>query len=112
MKETYNIIKESLDQCLEQIQAYKKEKGVVLEIEKKVSRCNKNGPPEIHVPQESKTKGSGSRLISMREKTRERPRKCNGCGKKGVNHDRRNCPALTRERYSIVKTIISYYERI
>ncbi|XXG58885.1 hypothetical protein AAC387_Pa04g1076 [Persea americana] len=58
LKETYNIVKESLDQCLEQIQAYEKEKCVVLEIENNASKCNKKGPPQIRIIRESKTKGS------------------------------------------------------
>ncbi|XP_074296930.1 protein FAR1-RELATED SEQUENCE 5-like [Silene latifolia] len=54
-------------------------------------------PKEVVVlpPIQSKTKGSGKRMMSQKEKaTKEQkkaPRKCNACGELGF-HDSRNCP--------------------
>ncbi|XP_074299663.1 protein FAR1-RELATED SEQUENCE 5-like [Silene latifolia] len=54
-------------------------------------------PTEVTVlnPIQSKTKGSGKRLVSQKEKVvqehKKEPRKCNACGELGF-HDSRNCP--------------------
>ncbi|XP_074293456.1 protein FAR-RED IMPAIRED RESPONSE 1-like [Silene latifolia] len=54
-------------------------------------------PTEVMVlnPIQSKTKGSGKRLVSQKDKVVEEhkkaPRKCNACGELGF-HDSRNCP--------------------
>ncbi|XP_074297489.1 protein FAR-RED IMPAIRED RESPONSE 1-like [Silene latifolia] len=54
-------------------------------------------PTEVTVlnPIQSKTKGSGKRLVSQKDKAvqehKKAPRKCNACGELGF-HDSRNCP--------------------
>eukprot|EP00268_Persea_americana_P062203 TRINITY_DN7958_c0_g1_i1.p1 TRINITY_DN7958_c0_g1~~TRINITY_DN7958_c0_g1_i1.p1 ORF type:complete len:353 (+),score=62.33 TRINITY_DN7958_c0_g1_i1:113-1171(+) len=42
------------------------------------------------------TKGLGKRLRSSEKKAQSKPRLCNGCHKRGVSHDKRNCPALLK----------------
>ncbi|XP_020244763.1 uncharacterized protein LOC109822907 [Asparagus officinalis] len=48
----------------------------------------------VHEPSQARTKGrpKGKRLKPSREIRRCRPRKCKLCGKRGQNHDSRNCP--------------------
>lgn len=49
----------------------------------------------IHPPSKAKTKGSGKRYKGGKEKNVEREkRRCHGCNKEGVDHDKRNCPDL------------------
>ncbi|XP_073048393.1 protein FAR1-RELATED SEQUENCE 5-like [Primulina eburnea] len=45
-------------------------------------------------PQNIRTKGCGKRLKSSKEKSTSQGRKCRGCGRRGVQHDKRNCPNL------------------
>ncbi|XP_073150671.1 uncharacterized protein [Henckelia pumila] len=53
-----------------------------------------DGAPDILDPLEVRTKGSGKILKSAKEKAISRVRRCNGCGLRGVSHDKRNCPNL------------------
>ncbi|XP_020264209.1 uncharacterized protein LOC109840107 [Asparagus officinalis] len=48
----------------------------------------------VHEPSQARTKGrpKGKRLKPSREIRKCRPRKCKLCGKRGQNHDSRNCP--------------------
>lgn len=96
-KAAYQIVKETVKQGFERLDAYQLESDVVQELDDKMSALKKKGVT-IRIPQQSKTKGPGSRLISTKDKARDNDRKCNGCGKRGVSHDKRNCPAL-KERY-------------
>ncbi|XP_073128254.1 protein FAR1-RELATED SEQUENCE 5-like [Henckelia pumila] len=41
-----------------------------------------------------RTKGCGKRLKSSKEKATSKGRQCHGCGRRGVSHDKRNCPNL------------------
>ncbi|XP_073121051.1 protein FAR1-RELATED SEQUENCE 5-like [Henckelia pumila] len=45
-------------------------------------------------PSEVRTKGCGKRLKSSKEKSTSKTRLCHGCGRRGVSHDKRNCPNL------------------
>ncbi|XP_073015406.1 protein FAR1-RELATED SEQUENCE 5-like [Primulina eburnea] len=45
-------------------------------------------------PSEIRTKGRGKRLKSSKEKSISRGRQWRGCGRRGVSHDKRNCPNL------------------
>ncbi|XP_073133316.1 protein FAR1-RELATED SEQUENCE 5-like [Henckelia pumila] len=53
-----------------------------------------NGPIGIIDPCVIRTKGCGKRLKSSKEKSISKGRQCRGCGKRGVSHDKRNCPNL------------------
>jgi hypothetical protein len=60
---------------------------------KRSKDCNR----EIEDPNRARPKGSGKRLKSEREKAVKKKkidRRCHGCGKRGVSHDKRNCPEL------------------
>ncbi|XP_020242902.1 protein FAR-RED IMPAIRED RESPONSE 1-like [Asparagus officinalis] len=48
----------------------------------------------VHEPSQARTKGRprGKRLKPLREIRKCRPRKCKLCGKRGQNHDSKNCP--------------------
>ncbi|KAH6763424.1 hypothetical protein C2S52_020857 [Perilla frutescens var. hirtella] len=48
----------------------------------------------INDPSDIRTKGSGKRLQSSKEKSVSKTRICHGCGRRGVSHDKRNCPNL------------------
>lgn len=48
----------------------------------------------INDPSGIRTKGCGKRLKSSKEKVALKSRVCHGCGKRGVSHDKRNCPLL------------------
>ena len=48
---------------------------------------------EYHEPAHAVTKGRAKRLKSLKEKA-TRGRLCRGCNKRGVSHDKRNCPML------------------
>ncbi|XP_073126237.1 protein FAR1-RELATED SEQUENCE 5-like [Henckelia pumila] len=41
-----------------------------------------------------RTKGCEKRLNSTKEKATSKGRQCRGCGRRGVSHDKRNCPNL------------------
>ncbi|XP_020251056.1 uncharacterized protein LOC109828481 [Asparagus officinalis] len=47
----------------------------------------------VHEPSQARTKGrpKGKRLKPSREIRKCKPRKCKLCGKRGQNHDSRNC---------------------
>jgi len=70
--------------------------------EKSGEQLERNGerieptPIIVHEPLQARTKGRpmGNRLKPMRELSKPRSRKCNGCGQCGVNHDKRNCPFI------------------
>jgi len=53
----------------------------------------------VHDPDQAKTKGrnKGTRMKSGRENLKARNRMCNGCKRRGQNHDARNCPFLKTE---------------
>ncbi|CAL8084733.1 unnamed protein product [Prunus armeniaca] len=52
----------------------------------------------LNEPDPAKEKGSGKRLKGRKELAREnyKGRRCNGCGKYGQAHDKRNCPMLQK----------------
>ncbi|XP_075483575.1 protein FAR1-RELATED SEQUENCE 5-like [Primulina tabacum] len=58
------------------------------------SRRTLDGAIGIIDPSEIRTKGRGKRLKSSKEKSTSRGRQCRGCGRRGVSHDKRNCPNL------------------
>ncbi|XP_073022750.1 protein FAR1-RELATED SEQUENCE 5-like [Primulina eburnea] len=58
------------------------------------SRRSLDGAIGIIDPSEIRTKGRGKRLKSSKEKSTSRDRQCRGCGRRGVSHDKRNCPNL------------------
>ncbi|XP_073017887.1 protein FAR1-RELATED SEQUENCE 5-like [Primulina eburnea] len=58
------------------------------------SRRSLDGAIGIIDPSEIRTKGRGKRLKSSKEKSTSRDIQCRGCGRRGVSHDKRNCPNL------------------
>eukprot|EP00268_Persea_americana_P015234 TRINITY_DN16950_c0_g1_i5.p1 TRINITY_DN16950_c0_g1~~TRINITY_DN16950_c0_g1_i5.p1 ORF type:complete len:304 (+),score=55.50 TRINITY_DN16950_c0_g1_i5:121-912(+) len=61
--------------------------------------CNKEGDKSCDSrqylePKHIITKGHAKRLKSSKEKALKNARLCHGCNKRGVSHDKRNCPAL------------------
>ncbi|XP_073037914.1 protein FAR1-RELATED SEQUENCE 5-like [Primulina eburnea] len=60
------------------------------------SQCRRATDRAIDIvdPQKIRTKGCGKRLKSSKEKATTQGRKCRGCGRRGVQHDKRNCPNL------------------
>ncbi|XXG66806.1 hypothetical protein AAC387_Pa06g0304 [Persea americana] len=48
------------------------------------------------LPKQAITKGRPKRLKSSKEKARKKDQLCRECGKRGVAHDRRNCPGLDK----------------
>lgn len=52
------------------------------------------GAIEYREPPQVRTKGRPKRIKSLKEKVQKKSRLCRGCGKRGVSHDKRNCPAL------------------
>lgn len=61
--------------------------------------CNKEGDKSCDSkqylePKHIITKGRVKRLKSSKEKALKNARLCRGCNKRGVSHDKRNCPAL------------------
>ncbi|XP_021805771.1 protein FAR-RED IMPAIRED RESPONSE 1-like [Prunus avium] len=59
----------------------------------------------INEPDPVKAKGSGKRLKGRKELAREKykGRRCNGCGKYGQTHDKRNCPMLQKSSSNVEK---------
>jgi len=53
-------------------------------------------PIIIYEPLQDRKKGrpKENRLKPVRELPKSRGRKCNRCGQRGVNHDKRNCPFI------------------
>lgn len=45
-------------------------------------------------PPQFRIKGRPKRIKSSKEKEQKKSRLCRGCGKRGVSHDKHNCPAL------------------
>ncbi|XP_075515325.1 protein FAR1-RELATED SEQUENCE 5-like [Primulina tabacum] len=58
------------------------------------SRRTIDGAIGIIDPSEIRKKGRGKRLKSSKKKSTSRGRQCHGCGRRGVSHDKRNCPNL------------------
>ncbi|XP_073047683.1 protein FAR1-RELATED SEQUENCE 5-like [Primulina eburnea] len=60
------------------------------------SQCRRATDRAVDIvdPQKIRTKGCGKRLKSSKEKATTQGRKCRGCGRRGVQHDKRNCPNL------------------
>ncbi|KAG6436722.1 hypothetical protein SASPL_101624 [Salvia splendens] len=58
------------------------------------TRKNLDKPRNIGDPSNIRTKGSGKRMLSSKEKSTLKARACHGCGLSGVSHDKRNCPKL------------------
>ena len=50
----------------------------------------------VNKPSLCRPKGSGVRMKSRMEKIMPKPRMCRACGKRGVQHDSRNCPAKNK----------------
>lgn len=53
-----------------------------------------DGVPGTIDPSDIRTKGCGKRMESSKEKSISKTRKCRVCGRRGVLHDKRNCPNL------------------
>ncbi|XXG50371.1 hypothetical protein AAC387_Pa02g4399 [Persea americana] len=96
--------------CLSK-EAYLYVKGMFAEIHQKVREINSNDGivardhnkegkmacDEVQFKNPRRvTKGLGKRLRSSEKKAQSKPRLCNGCHKRGVSHDKRNCPALLK----------------
>lgn len=55
-------------------------------------------------PSDVRTKGCGKRLKSSKEKSTSKTRKCHGCERRGVIHDKCNCPNL-RDGYALINFV-------
>ncbi|XXG79160.1 hypothetical protein AAC387_Pa09g0292 [Persea americana] len=67
----------------------------------------------VHPPNHANTKGSGKRIKGDKEKALEKAikgRLCHGCKKRGVDHDKRNCPALREKLPSTMSDGFVYNE--
>ncbi|KAF9604575.1 hypothetical protein IFM89_008019, partial [Coptis chinensis] len=63
---------------------------------------NSNLAINYHEPSQARPKGCGKRLKGDKEKALKKAqkykrRRCNGCNKVGVSHDKRNCPELNKK---------------
>jgi hypothetical protein len=90
IKELASVLKSFREKVCPQPEPLTKEK----EIEKLLGYSN-NSEIRVMPPRKSKTKGSGSRLLSKRNvaiKKAQKPKRLCACCKKMANHDRRNCP--------------------
>lgn len=51
---------------------------------------------QYYPPAHANTKGRSKRIKSSKEKAQKKDRLCRGCNRRGVSHDRRNCPVLLK----------------
>ena len=61
--------------------------------------CEKKGDKSVDAkqylePKHISTKGRAKRLKYSKEKALKKAQLCRGCNRRGVSHDRRNCPVL------------------
>ncbi|XXG56629.1 hypothetical protein AAC387_Pa03g3995 [Persea americana] len=94
-KEAYHHAKLVLQDLKKSIREIN-EKTVMAEDDPK--RKNKSASPAERYlpPKQAITKGRPKRLKSSEENAKKKDRLCRGCGKRGVAHDRRNCPGLDK----------------
>ncbi|XP_020276587.1 protein FAR1-RELATED SEQUENCE 3-like [Asparagus officinalis] len=93
--DAYELMREMMMDAINKVQRLKlindEEIGQDVDAQYMNVECSQN---MVHEPCQARTKGrpKGKRLKPSREIRKCRPRKCKLCGKKGQNHDSRNCP--------------------
>ena len=60
----------------------------------------------VNEPSQCRPKGCGERLKTRMEKIMGKPRLCRACGKRGVQHDSRNCP--DKRKWYVVSGCLIY----
>ncbi|RWR94342.1 protein FAR-RED IMPAIRED RESPONSE 1-like protein [Cinnamomum micranthum f. kanehirae] len=94
-KEAYHHAKSVLQNLKTRIREIN-EKTVMAEDDPKRKKKSASPTERYLPPKQAITKGRPKRLKSSKEKARKKDRLCRGCGKRGVAHDRRNCPGLDK----------------
>ncbi|XXG68659.1 hypothetical protein AAC387_Pa06g1695 [Persea americana] len=100
-KEAYHHAKLVLQDLKKSIREIN-EKTVMAEDDPKRKKKSASPAERYLPPKQAITKGRPKRLKSSKENAKKKDRLCRGCGKRGVAHDRRNCPGLDKRISSIL----------